>query len=181
MPPEVSLLKRAQCTTQLGQQVRSPRPPWNAGDLAVCQQENQPPPAPHNPEVRGEAVIARLGHRPDPQWLGWHSTAGTSWPAKRPEHPPRGTSERQRGGDSSLAQTTLMPKINRTGNNQRFLFILNAHLYHTVPGHISLIWKADPYREFRAQRECTTHSIRADMSFAFKRCNCKSFQKLLDN
>lgn len=139
MPPEVSLLKRAQCTTQLGQQVRSPRPPWNAGDLAVCQQENQPPPAPHNPEVRGEAVIARLGHRPDPQWLGWHSTAGTSWPAKRPEHPPRGTSERQRGGDSSLAQTTLMPKINRTGNNQRFLFILNAHLYHTVPGHISLI------------------------------------------
>ena len=54
------------------------RPPWNAGDLALCQQENQPLPAPHNPEVRGEAVIARLGHRPDPQWLGWHSTAGAA-------------------------------------------------------------------------------------------------------
>lgn len=102
MPPEVSLLKRAQCTTQLGQQVRSPRdkPPWKAGDLTVCQQENQPPLAPHNPEVREEAVIARLEHRPDPPWLGWHSAARISWPAKRPEHPPQGTSERQRGGDA---------------------------------------------------------------------------------
>ena len=84
-------------------------------------------------------MIAHLGHRPDPQWLGWHSAAGTSWQAKAPEHPPQGTSERQRGGDSFLAQTTLTPKINRTGNNQRLLLILNAHLYHTVPGYFGLI------------------------------------------
>lgn len=33
----------------------------------------------------------------------------------------------------------------------------------------------------RAQRECAAYSSRADTSFLFKRCNCKSFQKMLNN
>lgn len=92
MPPEVSMLKRAKCTTQPGQPAQSPgdKPLWNAGDLAVCQQENQLSLPPHRLEVGGEAVAARLGHRPDPQRL--------RWPAKPPERPPQGASGRQRAG-----------------------------------------------------------------------------------
>ena len=141
----------------------------------MCQQGNQLPP--HRLEVGEEAVTARLGHRPDPRWLGWL--------AKQPEHQPQGTSGRQRGGATLLLslgdRTTRTPKIYRTGNLRRLPLILNTHLYYTIPGHFGLLREADPYSQSRAQRECTAHSIRADMSFAFKRRNCKSSQKLLGN
>lgn len=81
-------------------------------------------------------MTARLWHRPDPRWLDDGSVAGTSRLAKQPEDQSRGTTGRQRGGDTPLLPqgdgTTLTPEICGVSDIQRLLLILNAHLYYTI-------------------------------------------------
>lgn len=134
--PEVSLLKRAQCTTQLGQQSPIPRGQTSLESRGPHCVSAGKPTASGTSQSRGQrrAVIARLEHK-DQTLHGWAGTAqrGISWPAKRPRAPaPRHLRETEGWGCRKLA---------RTGNNQRLLFIFQrpplSHSPRVYQSHVS--------------------------------------------